>query len=112
MAGWHVVLDAEALPPGTGRAVEVAGRHVAVFNVGGEYHAIDDTCPHQGASLGEGFLHNGEVVCPWHNWSFDVRSGACPRVPHIAVESYPTRCADGRVEVQLPADEPPDPKPE
>lgn len=52
------------------------GRYeVAVFNVGGELHAIENSCPHQGGPLADGWLEGSVVTCPWHGWCFDVRSG-------------------------------------
>jgi nitrite reductase (NADH) small subunit/3-phenylpropionate/trans-cinnamate dioxygenase ferredoxin subunit len=74
------VASAAEVPPGTGKQVVVNGRKVALFNVGGTFHAIDDTCPHRGAPLWEGELVGKEVICPWHDAHFDVTTGAhlCP----------------------------------
>lgn len=60
---------------GTGKSFEVGDRIIAIFNDGGTYRAIDDMCPHMGASLATGFLNESEVSCPWHGWRFDVRDG-------------------------------------
>ncbi len=57
---------------GQGQAFEVQGRMVAVFLTDGEYHAIDDFCPHMGASLAGGEVEDGIVGCPWHAWRFRV----------------------------------------
>jgi len=100
--GWVRVAEARQIPPGTGRTVLAEGRRLALFNDGGEFFAIDDTCPHRGASLGEGLLVGGRVICPWHSWIFDVRSGVCPSAPDIAVSSYRTRRAGNGVEVEVP----------
>jgi len=96
------VLRAADLPPGRGKPFRVAGRYVAVFNDGGSFLALDDSCPHQGASLGEGTLHLGRVICPWHSWVFDVRTGECIRVPGLAVRTYATRREGEDVEVEIP----------
>jgi len=61
---------------GTGKSFEVGDRIIAIFNDGGTYRAIDDMCPHMGASLATGFLKDSEVACPWHGWRFDIRDGA------------------------------------
>jgi len=87
----HVVCRAADLPPGERRIVEVEGRSIGVFNVGGEFFAIRNRCPHQGGPLCEGvqvgaltsdgpgdYLHErpGEIIrCPWHAWEFDLRTG-------------------------------------
>lgn len=102
MGRWVRVAEARDMPPGTGRAVEAEGRWIAIFNVDGSWFAIDDTCPHQGASLGEGTLHEGKVICPWHSWTFDVRTGACPRIPGVRVATFAVRLVGGAVEVELP----------
>ena len=60
---------------GTGKSFEVGDRIIAIFNDGGTFRAIDDMCPHMGASLATGFLSESEVSCPWHGWRFDVRDG-------------------------------------
>ncbi len=98
---WIEVGGVDDLAPGQGRSVEVAGLQIALFNDGGEYLAVDDTCPHHGASLGEGSFHEGRVICPLHAWVFDLRTGRCPRESHEPVETYKTRCIDGTVQVRI-----------
>jgi nitrite reductase/ring-hydroxylating ferredoxin subunit len=63
------------IPPGTGKAFRVNGIDVAVFNVGGKFHAISNTCGHRGGPLAEGALSGCKVACPWHGWEYDVTSG-------------------------------------
>lgn len=57
------------------------GRTVALFNVGGQICALENTCPHAGGPLGEGSLEDTVVTCPWHGWSFDVKTGECQNNP-------------------------------
>ena len=103
MGRWFRAARAADIPPGEGRAVRVDGRWVALFHDPERgFLAIDDTCPHQGASLGEGIFHDGRVICPWHGWVFDARSGACVRVPGISVACYATRRDGDDVLVELP----------
>jgi nitrite reductase/ring-hydroxylating ferredoxin subunit len=99
---WVEVAKRGELPPGRGRSLQAGGRFIALYNDGGTFFAIDDTCPHQGASLGEGILHEGTVICPWHAWSFSLRTGVSPHVPELAVACYPTRLEGDAVEVELP----------
>jgi nitrite reductase/ring-hydroxylating ferredoxin subunit len=61
--------------PGQGRAFDVGDKRVAVFNVNGGFFAIDDTCPHAGASLSEGEVEDGKICCPWHYAEFDLETG-------------------------------------
>ena len=63
------------LSPGSAKVVEVAGKTLALFNVDGTIYATDNTCLHQGGPLGEGELTGDVVVCPWHQWEYNVRSG-------------------------------------
>jgi nitrite reductase/ring-hydroxylating ferredoxin subunit len=63
------------VPPGTAKVVLVAGRPVALFNVGGTFYATDGVCLHRGGPIGEGLLEGTRVTCPWHGWEYDVRTG-------------------------------------
>ena len=102
MGRWVQVARAEEVPQGSGKTVRAGEIALALFNEDGEFFAIGDTCPHQGASLGEGLLHEGRVICPWHSWVFEIRTGQCAHVPQIGVSSYPTRRSGDAIEVELP----------
>ncbi len=104
MGRWIEVARPREIPMGTGRTVLADGRRLALFNDGGDFFAIDDTCPHRGASLGEGLLVQGKVICPWHSWIFELRTGSSPKAPEVGVGAYPTRCDGEVVEVELPGD--------
>lgn len=69
------VADVSSVPPGSSTLVEADGQFLALFNVDGTFYAIDDACPHQGASLSEGEIRGCVVVCPWHGWEYDVTDG-------------------------------------
>lgn len=99
---WVHALPETAVRGPVGRTVRVGGHTVAIFRDGGELLATDDACPHQGASLGEGFVHDGMVVCPWHSWMFDIRTGVCRRAPRVTVATYRVRVRDGEIEVWIP----------
>ena len=79
------------LESGTGKAVDVNGTPVALFNVDGVYHAIHNTCSHEDGSLGEGELSHAIVVCPLHAYEFDVTSGECLTEPVYSVERFEVR---------------------
>lgn len=93
------VADANSLPPGQGRTVNVRGREIAVYNVDGRFYAMDDACPHRGGPLGAGCLESGHVFCPLHGWEFDVKTGVCVNNPERPVNTYPTRVEDGQVQI-------------
>jgi nitrite reductase (NADH) small subunit len=98
------VADLVEIPEGRGKAFAVAGQMIAIFNDGGTIRAIDDFCPHMGASLGEGWIDQGCVSCPWHAWRFRLSDGAWLDNPKIKTKTYATRLCGGRIEVEI--DEP------
>lgn len=75
MADFVKVAQVDDIAPGTGKTVQVGDKEVALFNAGGTFYAIDNTCPHRGGPLGEGELEGTVVTCPWHNWQYDLTSG-------------------------------------
>lgn len=89
------------IPPNEGRTFEVAGRLVAVFRDGDAFRAIDDLCPHMGASLGSGPLCDGVVTCPWHAWRFRLADGAWCDNPKLKVEVFETRVVGDTIEVRV-----------
>ncbi len=101
MAGFVKALAAADLAPGRGTEVNVAGTAVAMFNVGGAFYAIGNTCLHRGGPLGQGFLEGPTVTCPWHNWTYDVSTGENVVNHDLKVPCYPTRVEDGQVLVQV-----------
>lgn len=72
---WHRLCKTTECPPGEARELVAGDRIVALFNVAGEFHALDGICPHQGGPLGKGLLNGCIVTCPWHGWQFDVATG-------------------------------------
>lgn len=79
------------------------GRRFACVRQGDQVHALDDRCPHQGYPLSQGDLRGGVLTCAWHNWKFEVATGACS-FGGEAVRRYPTRVEDGRVKLDLALD--------
>jgi len=104
MGRWIKVAHVDELAPGAGRTVTAGQERLALFNDDGEYYALADACPHQGASLGQGLLHDGRVICPLHSWVFELRTGRCPQDSHEPVATFPARCSNDAIEVQIPGD--------
>ena len=115
----HIVAPARELPPGGRRAVTVKGRPLVLLNAGGEYFALLDRCPHQGAKLSGGLLGGiaqgsgpgdvrysraGEFLrCPWHGWEFDIRTGQSWCDPtRVRTRTYPVSVASGGALVEGP----------
>ena len=95
----------DEIPAGTGKAVTIAGKAVALFNVDGKVYAIDDTCPHAGSSLGNGKLDGRVVTCRSHGMKIDVVTGNFPASEGFAVHSYPTMVVAGKIMVALGSNE-------
>jgi len=72
---WVRIASAAECRPGSACEKVAGERIVALFNVDGEFFALDGVCPHQGGPLGKGSLAGCVVTCPWHGWQFDVRDG-------------------------------------
>ena len=106
-----VVATVDEIPPGGRKILEVAGRSIGVFNLGGEFFALRNTCPHQGGPLCQGTVGSlvvaarpgeyslsrpGEMLqCPWHGWEYDLRTGQSWFDPaRTRVRAYPVDVAD------------------
>lgn len=94
MSGFVKVGVVEDFPEGRGRAVSMPREKVAVFRVGRRWFALQDRCPHMGASLADGKLNGERIVCHWHGWTFELASGqgdarqwACARVYEVRVDN-------------------------
>jgi NAD(P)H-dependent nitrite reductase small subunit len=88
-------------PAGAGRMALVHGRHVAVFRLDDGYFAIDNLCLHQAGPLCDGLVAQGVVTCPWHGWSYDIRTGILVQDGKVGVSCHNVRVVDGMVQVQL-----------
>ena len=111
----HVIARVDELPDGERLIVEIGGRSIGVFNVGGRFFALRNRCPHQGGPLCTGTLGGlisssgpgdydysraGEIVrCPWHGWEFDLRTGTCLADPARRVATYEVVVRDGELTV-------------
>ena len=97
---WVRVAPAASIAPGDYASVELGDGFVAVFNVDGEFFAIDDLCTHDGGGLAGGRLEDHQVICPRHGARFCLRTGAALTPPaYEAVRRYETRVTGGVVEV-------------
>ena len=102
MAEFARVATISDVPPGEAKMVEAGGKKIALFNVGGAYYAIDDTCPHRGGPLSQGVLEGETVTCPWHRAKFDIKTGAVIAPPAVTgVASYRVRVSGLDVEVEV-----------
>jgi 3-phenylpropionate/trans-cinnamate dioxygenase ferredoxin subunit len=101
MSDWIPVAPTSEFPPGTHRVVDVDGAQIAVFNVDGQYFAIEDVCTHDGGILTGGPIENDQVVCPRHGARFSIRTGEALSPPAFEpVATLPVRVEDGVVQVR------------
>jgi nitrite reductase (NADH) small subunit/3-phenylpropionate/trans-cinnamate dioxygenase ferredoxin subunit len=101
MSDFQTVCKVQDIPDGEGKAVAVGKKILAVFRVDGQLYAIDDVCPHMGASLSTGYVEQGIVTCPWHAWRFRLRDGTWADNPRLKIGSYPVRVEGDDVQVQV-----------
>ena len=115
----HVVAAVGDIPPGTRRLAQVNGRAIVIFNLGGEFFALNNRCPHRGGSLCQGsqtglvesdgpgnyrYSRPGEIIrCPWHGWEFDIRTGQSYCDPkRFRAKAYPVNVEPGASVVKGP----------
>ena len=101
MSEFKTIAKVGSIPDGEGKAFPCGGKMIAVFNDGGTYRAIDDFCPHMGASLAEGHLEDGVVACPWHSWRFDTCTGKWCDNPKLSVPTYPVQVSGDEIQVKI-----------
>ena len=89
------------VPVGAVHEFQVAGKAVALANVGGKFFAISNTCLHRGGPLGEGSLQGKTVTCPWHGWEYDVTTGKLLQNPSMGVACYATEVRGEEVFVDI-----------
>ena len=103
---WIRVTPCDSIPPREGRAAVVAGRELAIFNLGDRFLAVANRCPHQGGPLCDGIVTGASVVCPLHAWKVNLKTGAVERpasaAADVCVTTYPTRVEAGVLLVEVP----------
>lgn len=100
MTDFITVATTDELKPGERLVVEIGRKWIAIFNIEGEYYAIEDVCTHDGGPLVEGELHGCEIECPRHGARFDVRTGKVTAPPALVdVPRYEVRVEGDQVQV-------------
>ncbi|HET8610088.1 MAG TPA: non-heme iron oxygenase ferredoxin subunit [Burkholderiales bacterium] len=101
MSDWVTVARTEDLPPGESRCVDVDGTRVAVFNLNGQYHAIEDVCTHDGGLLTDGRVEGDQVICSRHGARFSITTGEALCAPaYEPTAVFPVRIENGEVQVR------------
>jgi nitrite reductase (NADH) small subunit len=86
--------------PGTGKAVMIGDREIALFHVDDGFYALDNTCPHQGGPLCEGWIEGKTVTCPWHAWTFFLESGKMTLGDYATVEAFDVEVEGDEVRIR------------
>ena len=101
MADFVKVAKTTEIKPGEARLVDVNGKQIALFNVAGEFFAIDNACTHEEGPLGEGEISGHTVMCPWHGATFDLRTGEVLGPPaYESVARYSVRVTGSDIEIE------------
>lgn len=101
MSEFVEVAQLDQIPPGGSSFAQVGDKRIALFNVDGQIHAIDDKCAHAGQSLAHGKLSGKVVTCRAHGWRYDVTTGNLTTVPDFGVASYPVQVVEGKILVAV-----------
>ena len=99
---WHTISKSADAPPGSAQEHIIAGRIIALYNVDGQFYALDGLCPHQGGPLGKGRLTGCLVTCPWHGWQFDVTTGQHQTSKSLVHPRFEIKVEAGQVFIRLP----------
>ena len=99
----YVKLTTQSELPAVGEAkeFELGDKVICVANVNGTITAMDNVCLHMGGPLGQGFLEGDKLICPWHGWEYDVRTGQLLDDPQSKVALYPIKVENGDVMVEV-----------
>ena len=100
---WIRVTSVDSIPVREGRAIQLGGREIAIFNLADRFVAIDNECPHRGGPLCDGIVSGTTVVCPLHGWKISLETGLVnkPDIP-LCLQTYETRVDNGVIVVELP----------
>src|SRR3989442_11194532 len=101
---WIRITALQNIPLREGRSVNVAGREIAIFNLGDRVLAVDGRCPHKGGPLAEGIVTGDTVVCPLHAWKISLETGSVtkPEANPACVATYRTCIEAGAGLIELP----------
>jgi len=100
---WVRITNADLIPLREGRAVQIAGHDIAVFNLNNRFLAVENKCPHRGGPLADGIVSGGNVVCPLHAWKVDLTSGQVTNqpAPPQCVKTFPVRVENGMIAIEI-----------
>jgi NAD(P)H-dependent nitrite reductase small subunit len=95
------IMSEEDLPIGKSAIISAGEDEIALFNYKGKYYAIANKCPHRGSPLGEGRIEEGIVICPNHEWRFQLADGANMQNPELFIPTYPVKVKNDNIYIGL-----------
>jgi nitrite reductase (NADH) small subunit len=101
MAFTKLATQSELPAPNAAKEFPCGDKTICIANVNGEFSAMDNVCLHVGGPLGQGTIEQGKVVCPWHSWQYDPKTGQAVHNPNARVAVYPMKIENGNVLVEL-----------
>ena len=101
MSDFQTVCKVSDVKEGEGTTISLGNKLIALFCKDGKHYAIDDVCPHMGASLSGGYVENDIVTCPWHAWRFRFTDGTWADNPRVKIGCYPVRVVGDDVQILL-----------
>lgn len=102
MSEFQRIMSTSELPPsGEAREVACGDRLLCIANCKDSISAMNNVCPHRGGPLGQGIIEDGKIICPWHAWAFDVRTGIAVHTPNAKVEVYDVKIEGDDVLVKV-----------
>lgn len=102
MSEFQRLMSVSELPPaGEAREVACGEKLVCVANADGAISAMDNVCPHRGGPLGQGIVEDGKLICPWHAWAFDVKTGIAVYTANAKVDVYEIKVEGDDVLIKL-----------
>ena len=101
MAYTRIASESELPGPGEAKEFEIARKTICVANINGTITAIDNICLHMGGPLGQGYVDGAKIVCPWHGWEYDAKTGQLFDDPKSKLDVYPIKVENGEVLVDV-----------
>ncbi len=107
MSSWFGVAPVEELKPGQAKLVDADDIYIAVYNIDGEYYALEDTCTHDNVPIlacgleAEELIDGDQLVCPRHGARFDIKTGKALTPPAFEdISTFPVRIENGVIQVR------------
>jgi nitrite reductase (NADH) small subunit len=93
--------ESELPPTDEAKEFPCGNKTICVANVNGAFSAMDNICPHRGGPLGQGMVEGNKVVCPWHGWAWDAKTGAAEQDANSKVAVYALKIENGDVLIEM-----------